>query len=121
MTARIGNVTFDCDEVLQMADFWSAVLGRTVDEGSNDEFATIGGADEQRVEPALYFNQVPEAKRSKNRVHLDLVDPDPTTVDRLLALGAAAVANHRLGGHRWTVMQDSESNEFCVAAKSFTG
>lgn len=121
MTARIGNVTFDCDEVLQMADFWSAVLGRTVDEGSNDEFATIGGADEQRVEPALYFNKVPEAKRAKNRVHLDLVDPDPTTVDRLLALGATAVANKRLGGHRWTVMQDPEGNELCVAAKSFTG
>jgi hypothetical protein len=39
--------------------FWSAAFDRPIDEGSSDEFATIGGADEQRVEPALYFNKVP--------------------------------------------------------------
>jgi Glyoxalase-like domain len=121
MVARIGNVAFDCGDVLKMATFWSAVLGRPIDESSSDEFATIGGADEHRVEPAWYFNRVPEAKRAKNRVHLDLVDPDPATVDRLLALGATTVANHRVGSHRWIVMQDPEGNEFCVAAKSFTG
>ena len=34
-----------------------------------------------------------------------------------------AVAEHEVpgGSHRWTVMLDPEGNEFCVAAKSFTG
>jgi hypothetical protein len=31
MTARVGNITFDCDDVLKMATFWSAVLGRPID------------------------------------------------------------------------------------------
>jgi predicted enzyme related to lactoylglutathione lyase len=65
---------------------------------------------------------VPEPKRAKNRVHLDLVNPDPAAVDQLVTLGATVVGEHRLaGGHRWTVMQDPEGNEFCIAARSFTG
>jgi predicted enzyme related to lactoylglutathione lyase len=123
MTARIGNVTFDCHDVLKVAAFWSAVLGRPLDKGSNEMFASIAGADAQRQEPAWYFNKVPEPKQAKNRVHLDLVNPDPAAVEDLMAHGATVVGQHQLrgGSHRWTVMQDPEGNEFCIAAKSFTG
>jgi len=55
-------------------------------------------------------------------MHVDLVDPDPSAVERLVNLGASKVVNTKSGGlHRWTVMQDPEGNEFCVAAKSFSG
>jgi hypothetical protein len=66
---------------------------------------------------------VPEPKRAKNRVHLDLVNPDPSAIDELVQLGATVVSRHELaeGTHRWTVLQDPEGNEFCIAAKSFTG
>jgi predicted enzyme related to lactoylglutathione lyase len=123
MAARIGNIAFDCDDVLKMAAFWSAVLGRPVDQGSSKLFASIGGADAKRREPAWYFNKVPEPKRAKNRVHLDLVNPDPAAVDELVRLGGTVTGKHRLpgGSQRWTVMQDPEGNEFCIAAKSFTG
>jgi predicted enzyme related to lactoylglutathione lyase len=123
MAARIGNVAFDCHDVLKVAAFWSAVLGRPLDKGSSEFFASIGGADAERREPAWYFNEVPEPKREKNRVHLDLVIPDPSAVDELVAHGATVVSRHEMGGgsHSWTVLQDPEGNEFCVAAKSFTG
>ncbi|MGH3635897.1 MAG: VOC family protein [Mycobacterium sp.] len=121
MTARVGNVAIDCNDVLSVARFWSAALDRPLDTGSSAEFATIGGTDPARAEPAWYFNKVPEDKHTKNRVHLDLIDPNPSAVDNLVALGATVVASHRLGSHRWTVMQDPEGNEFCVAAKPFTG
>lgn len=121
MTAKIGNVAFDCDDVLAVANFWSAVLGRPLDEGSSSEFATIGGGDGTRAQPAWYFNKVSEPKQAKNRVHLDLVDPDPAAVDGLVALGAAVVAKHHFGTHRWTVLHDPEGNEFCIATTSFTG
>ena len=121
MVARLGNVTFDCDDVLKMAAFWSAVLGRPLDKGSSELFASIGGADADRQEPAWYFNKVPEPKRAKNRVHLDLVNPDPAAVDELVRLGAIVTGKHQIPGQRWTVMQDPEGNEFCIAAKSFTG
>ena len=123
MVLRIGNIAFDCDDVLRVARFWSAALGRPLDEGSSDLWASIGGTDGARAEPAWYFNKVPEPKQAKNRVHLDLTTPDPAAVDELVALGATVVGEHEVpgAGHRWTVLHDPEGNEFCVAAKSFTG
>jgi predicted enzyme related to lactoylglutathione lyase len=121
MTTRIGNITFDCDDVLKVATFWSAVLGRPLDKGSTRQFASIGGTDAARREPAWYFNKVAEPKRAKNRVHLDLVNPDPSAADEFIRLGATVTGEHEIPGQRWTVMQDPEGNEFCVAAKSFTG
>jgi catechol-2,3-dioxygenase len=121
MGTRIGNVAFDCDDVLKMAAFWSAVVGRPLDKGSSELFASIGGADGRRREPAWYFNKVPEPKQAKNRVHLDLVNPDPAAAGEFVRLGATVVGKHHIGSHSWTVLQDPEGNEFCVAAQSFTG
>jgi hypothetical protein len=121
MTATIGNIAFDCDNVMKVATFWSAVLDRPLDKGSGELFASIGGTDAARREPALYFNKVREPKRAKNRVHLDLVNPAPSAVDELIRLGATVTGNHQIPGQHWTVMQDPEGNEFCIAAKSFTG
>ncbi|MGH3406280.1 MAG: VOC family protein, partial [Streptosporangiaceae bacterium] len=44
-------------------------------------------------------------------------------VDELVRLGATVTGEHQLPGgrHRWTVLQDPEGNEFCIAASSFTG
>jgi hypothetical protein len=121
MTARVGNIAFDCDDVLKVATFWSVVLGRPLDNGSSEVWASIGGGDPARVEAAWYFTQVPEQKQAKNRVHLDLVDPDPSAVDELVKLGATVMREEQMPGHSWTVMQDPEGNEFCIAAQSFTG
>lgn len=104
-----------------MANFWSAALGRSVDEGSSDVFASSGGGDALRSEPAWFFQKVPEPKIAKNRVHADLIDPDPELVAKLVALRATMLEEHDLGFHRWTVMEDPEGNVFCVAAKVYTG
>jgi Glyoxalase-like domain len=123
MALKLGNIAFDCDDVLKVATFWSTVLERPLDRGSNEFFASIGGADGDRVQPAWYFAKVPEPKQAKNRVHLDLTTPDPSAVEELVGLGASVVGEHEVpgGSHRWTVMRDPEGNEFCIAAKSFTG
>jgi hypothetical protein len=59
--ARVGNIAFDCNDVLKLAAFWSAVLGRPLDKDSGEFFASIGGADAERQEPAWYFNKVPDS------------------------------------------------------------
>jgi hypothetical protein len=64
---------------------------------------------------------VPEPKQAKNRVHIDLVNPDPDAVNELVRLGATVTGKHQIPGQRWTVMHDPEGNESCIAAKSFTG
>ncbi len=123
MDLRLGNITFDCDDVLRVANFWSTALGRPLDTRSSELFASIGGADGARADPAWYFVKVPEPKTAKNRVHLDLTTPEPAAVDELMALGATVIGEHEVpgGSHHWTVMHDPEGNEFCIAAKSFTG
>src|SRR5215467_5209175 len=105
MVLRVGNVTVDCDDVLKVANFWSAALARPLDPGASSGFASIGGADAARGEVAWYFEQVPEKKQAKNRLHLDFVDPDPAAVDRLVGLGASVSGRHEIqgGGHSWTV------------------
>jgi predicted enzyme related to lactoylglutathione lyase len=120
---RIGNITVDCDDVLKVAQFWAAALGRPLDPDATPGFASIGGGDVNRLQPAWYFEKVPEQKEAKNRMHLDFVDPDESAVRRLVGLGASVVGEHAIRGgqHRWTVMQDPEGNEFCVAAKSYRG
>jgi hypothetical protein len=67
--------------------------------------------------PALHFNEVPEPKSVKNRLHLCL-RPDTsrdTEVERLLSLGASLVADRRKpDGWGWVVLADPEGNEFCM-------
>ena len=123
MSVQVGNITFDCDDVSVVGNFWSRALERPLDPGRSPGFCSIGIGDPDRTEPAWFFEKVPETKTSKNRMHLDLIDPDPAVVDRLVALGASIVATHAIGGgnQQWTVMQDPEGNEFCVAAKSYAG
>jgi hypothetical protein len=67
----------------------------------------------------LLFQDVPEGKTVKNRLHVD-VHGEPggieTLVARLEALGAARLREVNKGptGH-WWIMRDPEGNEFCAA------
>ena len=67
----------------------------------------------------LLFQDVPEQKSGKNRLHID-VHSEPGGLDTLLArlqeLGATRVREVDKGpaGH-WWIMQDPEGNEFCAA------
>lgn len=67
--------------------------------------------------PRILFQQVPEPKTTKNRVHLDLHtagDPTAEELDRLLALGATRVGHGNEGPHHWVVLTDPEENELCL-------
>lgn len=115
MTSLVRHTTFDCSDAYALATFWAAVLdGKVSDEdhpGDPEALVTSEGA-------ALLFVTVPDAKSVKNRVHLDLQPQDRTRdeeVDRLLALGATLVGDHRLpDGRGWVTLADIEGNEFCV-------
>ncbi|RMI28015.1 VOC family protein [Streptomyces triticirhizae] len=67
----------------------------------------------------LLFQEVPERKTVKNRLHLDIHSGPgerERTVERLEARGARRVREEDQGpaGH-WWVMLDPEGNEFCVS------
>ncbi|MFE9868351.1 VOC family protein [Streptomyces sp. NPDC005506] len=115
MVSVLQNVAIDCADAYELARFWSSVTGRPMhsDVRPGDRETQVLLAEG----PVLYFNQVPEAKTIKNRIHLCL-RPETSRdreVDRLLGLGATFVADHRNpDGSGWAVLADPEGNEFCV-------
>lgn len=82
----------------------------------DDPFDPTSGIGQGR---RLLFQDVPEEKSVKNRLHIDIHSaPDALDdlVARLEALGATRVREFDKGpaGH-WCVMLDPEGNEFCAA------
>ncbi|MGI5447799.1 VOC family protein [Streptomyces sp. CA-243310] len=120
MVSVVQNVAIDCANAYELARFWSDVTGRPMhpDVRPGDRETQVLLAEG----PALYFNQVPEAKTVKNRIHLCL-RPETSReqeVDRLLSLGATLVADQRNpDGSGWAVLADPEGNEFCVLRGEF--
>ena len=116
MTNSLLAVTFDCADAAALARFWAGVLGRQVASASTSRHAVLlAGGDTS--EPCLVFNRVPEAKITKNRMHLDLIsDTFDGESKRLLSLGARRLSDQQAGKSRWTTFADIEGNEFDLIA-----
>ena len=115
MTSVVDNITVDCADPWQLAQFWTQVTGRPVGEDDKQGDPEIGITLDSGV--TLLFIAVPEPKTVKNRLHLCLTPdvPREEEVDRLLKLGATLHSDHRReDGSGWAVLQDPEGNEFCV-------
>ncbi|MER8033803.1 VOC family protein [Streptomyces hydrogenans] len=115
MSSLVRHVTIDCADAYALAGFWAEVLNGKVSDDDRP------GDPEALVESegaGLLFIRVPEPKAVKNRVHLDIQPQDRTRdeeVERLLALGATLVGDHRKpDGTGWATLADPEGNEFCV-------
>ncbi|HLH21135.1 MAG TPA: VOC family protein [Chloroflexota bacterium] len=109
---QLANVTFDAADPPKLAAFWAAATGRRI-ERSEPYFAVLtSDADPIR----MLFLKVPEGKTVKNRMHVDFTAADrEAEVARLVGLGATRGPSHDEYGVNWTVLQDPEGNEFCVA------
>ncbi|MDO3648367.1 VOC family protein [Nocardia mangyaensis] len=151
--SRDIQITFDAHDPRALSTFWRDALGYVhpappgveVPEGADplaawDEFlAGIGVPPEQRnsnsaIEdpagqgPRVFFQQVPEDKVAKNRVHLDVrAAPElegeermgalETECARLVALGASRIRRFEPSlpmSAGFIVMADPEGNEFCL-------
>jgi hypothetical protein len=140
------HLVFDCADVDLVSRFWLTALEGYTYPGSPpdapgappagfatwEEWADAQGipADQRYLartiidptgkRPDIFFNQVPEPKTVKNRVHLDIavsrsVPPEErearveAEVERLITAGATLVSRSHL-----SVLRDPEGNEFCV-------
>ncbi|MCW2748536.1 MAG: glyoxalase-like protein [Nocardioidaceae bacterium] len=142
--ARDIQITFDCAEPGAQAEFWAAALDYKLEDPPpgfatwDAALAAWGVPPEQRnsksaiVAPdgsgnRVFFQQVPEGKTAKNRVHLDIRAAPGLVGDermaaleadaaRLIALGATQFARFEPGPREagFIVMQDPEGNEFCL-------
>ena len=134
------QIAVDCADPHQLADFWVAAVGYEIEHNEEQIRALLDAGvataddvmeregrlvwrtgvaanDPDGVLPRLLFQQVPEPKTVKNRIHLDLFvgeDRREAEVDRLVSLGATRLWDGRQGPHTWVTMADPEGNEFCV-------
>jgi glyoxalase superfamily protein len=124
--AFIKDIVFDSPHPASAARFWAQVLddyevapygeeelarlrSMGINDPEDDPAVLLVGRDGKL--PRIFFQLVPEGKRVKNRVHLDLSTADAAAeVKRLCALGATVQAEHK----DWVTMQDLDGNEFCV-------
>ncbi|MEO8694794.1 MAG: VOC family protein [Acidimicrobiales bacterium] len=115
MNLSVTALTFDCADASGLAHFWSGVLGLPVDPEPSESFASIGQSS--GTQPSWMFNKVPEPKKTKNRMHVDLSSADwDADVDRVLALGATRIGGYDESGMQWVTLADPEGNEFDVVA-----
>lgn len=138
------QVTVDCAHPHELADWWAETLGWDVepqDEAFIRRMVVEGHADESETSthrgalvwragaaivapegvgvgsPRLLFQEVPEPKSGKNRMHLDIRtgDADVAAIrERLVERGATVLHEGRQGPHTWVTMADPEGNEFCI-------
>jgi predicted enzyme related to lactoylglutathione lyase len=107
-------VVVDVGDLERAAAFWMGVLGYER-VGQPDVYLSLAPVDGVGVEVLL--QRVPDRKRGKNRVHLDLRTADlDAEVARVRALGARMVTEDPVveAGWVWHVVADPDGNEFCV-------
>jgi predicted enzyme related to lactoylglutathione lyase len=115
---RLRSIVVDCAKPAPLARFWAAVLGYQSRPHAEDaDSVCIEPADErERAEkPNVWFEQVPEGKIAKNRLHLDVNLSRLDEVDQFVGLGAHIL--HPFGSvpdTSWAILADPEGNEFCV-------
>ena len=142
------QLTVDCRDPALLATFWGRALGwQSIPPAQPDTTwwahyrRRLGDAesfddrlfDPEGLRPPLWFQEVPEDKAGKNRLHLDLyasgrddslpfaqrVELVDAKVTELVELGARVQERHREDdpddAYYFVVMHDPEGNEFCVA------
>ncbi|MEW2352700.1 VOC family protein [Spirillospora sp. NPDC029432] len=113
MRPRVSNVAIDCTDMDAMVAFWGALLDMKV-TGRDDDWTDLEALGDGG--PLLSFQLVPDGKRVKNRVHLDVEVPDIHAAgERARALGAT-VHGPPMGDNPdkpFQVWLDPLGNEFC--------
>lgn len=104
------------DEAVTEHHGCSSFRGTAAIRHPEDPFDETSGVGHGR---RVLFQDVPESKSGKNRLHIDVHRPSGDLEDlvvRLEGLGATRLREVDQGpaGH-WWVMQDLEGNEFCAA------
>ncbi len=116
MPASVGYLVIDTTDAQRLAPFWCALLDVTVDTTIGEgQFVVLSRTKDGLT---VGFQQVPDAKSGKNRLHPDLIvdDLDAATAE-IEALGGHWLEpghTRELEGFRWRLMADPEGNEFDI-------
>jgi hypothetical protein len=125
--SRLRSIVVDCAHPSALARFWAVALGYTLraydqaeidrlhEEELDPESDPSVVIDPPACGPTVWFNQVPEPKTTKNRVHIDINVAGRGDVEDLIGLGAKIIRTaDQVPGENWFIMEDPEGNQFCV-------
>lgn len=112
-TGWVTSVTIDCADPQALAGFWGRLLGLEVRPRRSRYVALRRPPN---LTPELVFQPVPEPKRDKVRLHLDIGVTDLDAATRAAVELGASVADDIDDKDDGTlrVMRDPEGNEFCL-------
>ncbi len=103
------EIGIDCLDGATIRPFWQAVL----DYEYLERFDAL--VDPRRQGPAIWFQQMDEPRRQRNRIHLDITVPPAQAEARVaaaLAAGGVLLSDRR--ARAFWVLADAEGNEVCV-------
>jgi hypothetical protein len=103
------EICVDCNDRDRVRPWWRTALEWREVPSPSGEVELEDPASGVR----LWFQEVPEAKILKNRLHLDVYVPESEVADKeasLLQLGGAVVSRH----DGFVVVADPEGNELCL-------
>jgi len=117
---HLWEIVVDCADPTTLATFYAELCGCQV-HGRGDgwawiEPATRGGGAADTGGVRIAFQQVPEPKSTKVRLHLDLGAADiDATVERAVGLGATQLGEPVTDeAGTFVVLADPEGHEFCI-------
>jgi predicted enzyme related to lactoylglutathione lyase len=108
-------VVADCADLDRSSRFWAGMLGYAAHPSTSKTYRTLLPPGGRGIEVLL--QRVPEAKRGKNRLHLDLRTADLAgEIKRAIDLGATQLTDQPTeeDGLRWHILADPDGNEFCI-------
>lgn len=112
---QIGMYSFDCEDAIRLAGFWSEVTGLPVEAGANAEFAMLG---DSVPGPTWMFHRAQARPDGQNRVILDFIGGETYRDEaaRLEGHGAELIADRVEDGWgvRWVELHDPEGNLFRI-------
>ena len=117
---RIGSIVVRCFEFDRMLEFWRHALGYVPREPARDGWVVL--RDPAKKGPNLSLQRVSERRSGRrSRLHLDLyADSRQAEVERLVALGATRYPWRYKPESDFVVLEDPDSNLFCVVQVAAT-
>jgi len=116
MSLRWQCICVDSTDPAPLARWWAELLGWRITHEGDDEVVLEppAGSPLEDRSPDILFLKVPEEKREKVRIHIDLrPDDQEAEVARAESMGATRVDIGQ-GQQTWVVLADPQGNEFCI-------
>jgi 4a-hydroxytetrahydrobiopterin dehydratase len=109
---QVLEIAIDALDIPSVRPFWKAVLDYEDEPGAGPAGALV---DPARQGPSVWFQQMDEPRRQRNRIHFDLdVAHDDARRRVQAALDAGGVLVSDASARSFWVLADAEGNEMCV-------